>query len=606
MLNLLLAFLLLSISFAGWGIYIHRKLDIHPAFVPLFLFSSITCVVFFGGLLNIMPLMVYLLFLVGLLLFALMLFFIWKKKYYINHLLIPSSFAFVLFTVIFVFLLKGLFLIHYDDFSHWGLIVKEMSRIDGLPDSTTQVTFRNYPPGSAVFIYFVGKMIGYSESHALMAQALLIAANISVLFVFCKWRRVGHLLLTLVSSIVLLVIIKNQLYNLLVDTLLGFTALSMTIIAYYYRDNWKRSLLVNTPIAVLLILTKDSGKFFLVINLILIVWFVYSYILKEQKDKRINSKILFYVLMFITAIPLGINYLWVKYTQKAYPQAAYSSNKFVVSIDKVSNNDKSIKFKEELLRTLVKAVTDFESPLFQSIFLLNALIVIIVVVILISRTRTSILLLKLFVFSNLAFIFYLIGLYGMYLFLMPEGEANRLAGFNRYYATMIIYLIGLLMTFLSYEISRRITDEKKNILVVLLVALLFILPYREHFIAAINRPDIQSSLRLKVKESYNKVYESGTEVTNVIYYSPQSKTDSGYLKYLLKYEQLGKPYSIITDLSSEEEIVKLNNLMLKSSHLIVLDSDSTFDQFIQLKNGIKGQAVYVIKKKAENSVLDNL
>ena len=267
--------------------------------------------------------MVNLIFFIGLMYFIFCIFILWKKKFSIKSLLVPSLFSFILFTVCFVLLLQDLILIHYDNFSHWGLLVKEMFRINGLPDGTTQVTFRNYPPGSAVFIYFVGKIIGFTESHALMAQALLIAANLSVLFVFCKWKRVGHLLLTGITSIVLLVIIKNHLYNLLVDTLLGLTALSMSIIAFYYRNNWKMSLIINTPLAILLILIKDSGKFFLIINLILIVWFIYEYYFKGKHNKRVIGKIFYYVVIFLIAIPLGLNFLWIKYTQKVYPQASY-------------------------------------------------------------------------------------------------------------------------------------------------------------------------------------------------------------------------------------------------------------------------------------------
>lgn len=605
--NIYLSVILLTLSFTGWGLYIYIKLKFHPAFIPLYLFACFTCIVFVGGLLNIMPLMVNLIFFIGLMYFVFCIFILWKKKFSIKGLLVPSLFGFILFTVCFVLLLKGLILIHYDNFSHWGLIVKEMFRINGLPDGTTQVTFRNYPPGSAVFIYFVGKIVGYTESHALMAQALLIAANLSVLFVFCKWKRVDHLLLTGVTSIVLLVIIKNHLYNLLVDTLLGFTALSMSIIAFYYRNNWKMSLIINTPLAILLILIKDSGKFFLIINLILIVWFIYEYYFKGKHNKLVIGKIFYHVLMFLIAIPLGLNYLWIKYTQKVYPQASYSSNKFAVSISKVSSSEKSVDFKENLVPTIVKAVINFDSPFIQSILFLDGLIIIIALVIFLKKKRISKLMLKLFVFGNFVFLFYLVGIYFMYLYLMPEGEAARLAGFNRYYSTIVIYLTGLFMTFILYEFSRQITDKKKIIPILLIFAFLFIVPYHDNLAVALDRPDIQTSLRLKVKESNSKVYGSGTEITNVIYYSPKSKNDNGYLKYLLKYEQLGKTYSIVTDLSTQEDIEKLNELIHSSSHLIILDSDYNFIQYVgSLLKGKEMKNIYLIQRNKKEISLEPL
>ncbi len=247
---------MLALSLTGWGMYFHYKWKIHAVFIPIFLFASITCLVFCAGLLNVMPIVVYLIFSVGLILFIVFVIMFTKKKYQYKELLAPGVIFFILLSTVLVFWLKGLLLIHYDNFSHWGLIVKEMFRVDGLPDGMTTITFRNYPPGSAVLVYFINKIIGYTESHALMAQGVLIAANVSVLFVYCNWRKVNYLLLNMVLSIVLLVIIKNNLYNLLVDTLIGLIALSISVIAFYYRNDWKRSLIVNTPLILLLMLVN--------------------------------------------------------------------------------------------------------------------------------------------------------------------------------------------------------------------------------------------------------------------------------------------------------------------------------------------------------------
>lgn len=63
-----------------------------------------------------------------------------------------------------------------DEFSHWGLVVKNMCLLDDFgtaPLST--VIFRGYPPGTALFAYFLCKLGGgYSEGYALRAMALLL------------------------------------------------------------------------------------------------------------------------------------------------------------------------------------------------------------------------------------------------------------------------------------------------------------------------------------------------------------------------------------------------------------------------------------------------
>ncbi|MDE5053270.1 hypothetical protein NDK25_13595 [Niallia taxi] len=577
---------MLVLSLIGWGMYFHYKWKIHAVLIPIFLFASITCLVFGAGLLNMMPLVVYLIFSVGLILFIVFVIRFTKIKYQYKELLAPGVIFFILLSTVLVFWLKGLLLIHYDNFSHWGLIVKEMFRVDGLPDGTTTITFRNYPPGSAVFVYFINKIIGYTESHALMAQGILIAANVSVLFIYCNWRKVNYLLLNMVLSIVLLVIIKNNLYNLLVDTLLGLIALSISVIAFYYRKDWKRSLIVNTPLLLLLMLVKDSGKIFLLFQCMLILWFVYVYFLRGKPDKFKQRKILVYVLICTIVIPMATNYLWIKYTQKAYPEASYDSNKFALSVNKIAEVDKTMDFKENLAPSLIRASFNLESTLFQSILLMNVLLIVLTLTMILVKRQFPKTLVQVFTFGNFVFVLYILGIYMMYLFMMPEKEAAKLAGFNRYYSTIVIYVLGLFMTFIAYEFSKLSSKIVVNIVVAILIALVFIYPYQENFIAASKKPDVMSSLRYEVKENYAKLSKSG-KVKQVIYYSPLSQTDSGYLQYLLKYEHLSNNYKVITSVSDDAKKDEFMKSLKNSSHLVVLDTDNSFNEYF--KNLISSQ-----------------
>jgi hypothetical protein len=598
---------MLASSLTGWGMYFHYKWKIHAVFIPIFLFASITCLVFGAGLLNVMPIVVYLIFSVGLILFIVFVIMFTKKKYQYKELLAPGVIFFILLSTVLVFWLKGLLLIHYDNFSHWGLIVKEMFRVDGLPDGTTTITFRNYPPGSAVFVYFINKIIGYTESHALMAQGVLIAANVSVLFVYCNWRKVNYLLLNMVLSIVLLVIIKNNLYNLLVDTLIGLIALSISVIAFYYRNDWKRSLIVNTPLILLLMLVKDSGKIFLFFQCMLILWFVYVYYLRGKPDKLKQGRILVYVLICTIVIPMATNYLWIKYTQKAYPEASYSSNKFALSVNKITEVDKTVDFKENLAPSLIRASFNLDSTLFQSILLMNVLLIVLTLTIILVKRRFPKTIIQAFTFGNFIFVLYILGIYMMYLFMMPEKEAAKLAGFNRYYSTIVIYVLGLFMTFIAYEISKLSRKNAVNIVVAILIALVFIYPYQENIVAASKKPDVMSSLRLEVKENYAKLFKSG-DVKQVIYYSPSSRTDSGYLQYLLNYEHLSNNYKVITSVSDDAMKEEFLNSLKDSSHLVVLDTDTYFTEYFKKMISSQGkvEGAYNLSEKNHQLVIKRI
>lgn len=100
---------------------------------------------------------------------------------------------------------------------------------------------------------------------------------------------------------------------------------------------------------------------------------------------------------------------------------------------------------------------------------------------------------------------------------------------------------------------------------------------------------------------------SNSKISHVIYYSPRSKQDRGYLKYLLMYEQLSNKYSIVTSCSTEKERKALNDLIKKSSHIVVLDSDPNFNQyFSQFVSTDKVEGVYKITNTENDTTIQRL
>lgn len=585
-------FLLLSMSLMGWGMLSHHKLKINPAFLPIFIFSSITCAVFGAGLLNFMPHMVNLILYSGLVLFCIYIYFIFRKQYSVKSLFVPATVFFIVFSLYMTLLLKGVILIHYDNFSHWGLIVKEMFKINGLPDGTTMVSFRNYLPGGAVFIYFIGKIIGPDESHALMAQSYLIAANLAVLFFVCRWKKIGVILLSTIASLSLLMIIPNNLFDLLVDTLLGLTALSITVIAYYYRDNWLKSIIVNMPLFVLLLLVKDSGKIFLIINFALILWFIYVYNIKGKKQLFNQGKKLLFATVFLLVIPLFINFLWVQYVEKAYPSFNYADNKFALTEGTIKSINKSEEFISNFTPKFIEASADPKTN-FISILILDVLAIFIMLVQYLIRRKISRTLLFSTLFSNFVYVFYVFFCYLMYLYMMPEPEAIVLAGYYRYQSTMIIYFVGLMMLSIIYEWSKFSIDNNKfrfiKFVSLLGIIVLFVYPFKIYINTLTTKPVVDTSLRMHIKSEYEKVAGSasvsGVVHPKVLYYSPISEKDYGYLHYVLTYEHLSKNFTIVTKFSTEQEKENVFALMDQNDYLVVLDSDNDFNRYLSTEFG---------------------
>ena len=78
-----------------------------------------------------------------------------KFKEFIQKLLTPGIVVYLLFWLIFTFINKWRMLTGWDEFSHWGLIIKNMFIFDSYATNPQTIAwFRGYPPFTAIFEYF--------------------------------------------------------------------------------------------------------------------------------------------------------------------------------------------------------------------------------------------------------------------------------------------------------------------------------------------------------------------------------------------------------------------------------------------------------------------
>lgn len=606
MANSLWHFGLLFTSLLGWGLLTHYKLRINVAFIPIFLFSSITATLFCAGLLNILPLMANLIFFGGLILSLIFSYLLIRKKTLlkVGKLFCPSTIFFMVAIVYLMILLKGVYLTHYDNFSHWALIVKEMYLMDGLPDRTTVISFKNYPPGTAVFIYYILKIVGFAESYSLMAQGFLIVACLTVLFVFTSWKKPLQLTLTLIVAFILITINTESIFNLLVDTVLGMLAFTSAIITYYYRNNWKKIVQVNTPILILLVLVKDSGKLFLALNIILIIFFIHHYELNGKLSNIIKTKMLLKTTSLVLLIPIFLSYLWVKYTQKVY-DTSYSENKFALNFEKFNLQSESDELKNTLFPKMIDQFIDTDSSLFQIYFWLNIGMIVVAIVLAVLKKKTPKRIIFTFLYTNGAFLAYILSLFLMYLFLMPYDEAINLASYSRYLTTIILYFGGITMTTLVLELSGLNKGLNKTALTAL-IAVLFLFPINSNNAhALIQKPDLSNSIRTKVKPAVEKILSQGEPNPWIMYYSPQSKNDYGYLLYVALYDQLSKNYIIAHSCNTEEEQRHFLSGLTQSNYVVVLENDlsSCMNTFIP---AYASEGVYKVVKENDEISLELL
>ena len=79
-------------------------------------------------------------------------------------------------------------LVVWDEFSHWGRIVRYMTITDAFPNQTSPVLFPDYPYGSALFEYAMAIGNGLTESSWVFAANVLKVSGLLTLFSGLRWR----------------------------------------------------------------------------------------------------------------------------------------------------------------------------------------------------------------------------------------------------------------------------------------------------------------------------------------------------------------------------------------------------------------------------------
>ncbi|WP_100407476.1 hypothetical protein [Bacillus solitudinis] len=590
--NVFIMGILTLLSFAGFGMYLRQRYQIATAVIPLFLFSSIVLLLFIAGLLNLLLESVYVIFLAGFFLFIYSIYQVFKKRISISTFFTPPVVFFSFCCIVFAILLKGEFLLHYDNFSHWGIIVKDMVETNSLPNDSSIITYKNYPPGSALFIYYFVTLIGWTESRTLISQAILIASTLTPLFMFSTWRNSASLIGPLFVAGIVLLIDSGSIYTLLVDSLLGYLTIAIVLIAYYYRDQWRFMTFINLPILSLLILVKDSGKVFYLFILIGMVVLLYRYYRRHSLQVVRDRVVIGYTLINIVVIPFFVNLLWSKYTESAYA-SGYGENKFAVTKETFTRNNKSLEFAGDLLQDLLSASFNFSSSSFQAMFLVNVVAVLAIVLIAFLYRRFAKTLALTVLFVNISYAAYILFLYMLYLFLMPEVEAVYLAGFDRYHATMTIFYIGTLLVFIIHEVVNVQEAFHKGRawipkFVVFLACLIVMAPLLGEARSFFEHVKFAANPRMDVIELYSQLkgeedYFNTTPIT-LIYDIGES--DRGLLRHIMRYERMNEMTSINTACKSEEDLEELIEDLNQSSYLIVLKVTSDMEKCLADYNSI--------------------
>lgn len=510
----LFVFLLTMVGYFGM---LRFKFKINISFIPITVTSLIGILVFFSGILNIMKIVVFLIVALGCFCFFKYTVFIRDSRFF------KWVFLYFIMLVYFYLVFKDAYFNHYDNFSHWGVVAREILETNQFPSfKSSMIQFPTYITGSASFIYFICKVIGSN------AEGTIIFANLSIslaalfsFMCFIERKNIGFIVPITVFSVVMLTT-NIMPYDLLVDTQMPAVALAWSIIILDKKINFEKMLNISLLISAFLITIKSSAMFFVFINVVLI-WLCYR---NNVSLKLLLKKCFLILLSVFTVIKV-----WKAHTEYVFNDlnnAKHNIN-FNAYLDnfKSNGNEKNI----EIISAFIKRIISL-----QNVFILIFVGMILMAFIVTYIYKSKIIKIHLNMFVVFTYVIYELMLLLMYLFSMPYTEAKGLDGFVRYDLTINSYVLGLILVsfLINLNDQNELNKAKDNISLFLITFWLCCIGVMTH----------ASPLDLFLgQQSYNlhKAVEQNFKDNNLkvgkpgIVYIENKKISKGYAWYVSKY-----------------------------------------------------------------------
>lgn len=344
---------------------------------------------------------------------------------------------------VFVILTVNLRLIHYDNFSHWALIVKYLLTEGSFPGrDAALIPFRDYPPGSSVFIYYVCRFAGHSQGVMLLAQNSVIFAYFFAVFGIVKERRrfLLYSFLAMGCAFLSYLNLTIRINNLLVDFLLPLLAMASVAEAYRCRDEKGKLCVLEIILLGFTGIVKGTGIFFAGTAGLYVLWSMF----RTGKCGTGRSSRIFKGFLYSGLIVTGGTLPFLAWQYHLRTDLAGFHGKFEIGAAPAPEFEPAAEvFHESIVQDFLRTALDPSTRAFQ-VFVLCSLLAVAAVLYarlrMKRRWRLGWILLSAYAMTAV----YYAGMLYMYLYTMPEDEALRLAGFDRYACSIMVLFAGVL------------------------------------------------------------------------------------------------------------------------------------------------------------------
>lgn len=576
--RLILGTIIFWIMILGIKKFLENKLNIDKNFTLVLTFSTIGLLIFIAGILNIMKIVSLLLIISSILYFF---YTIYKEKPNIkkikDNILKPSNIIPIIIFTYITIIGMNMHLTHYDNFSHWGLIIKNMLLDNALPNfEDTMIMFKGYQPGSACFVYIYGLLAGKTESAMIVGHNYLTFAFLTPLFAFIKGKNkvLKNLIITMFYIFIMTISIKFN--DLLVDSMIACMAISSLGIIHYYKNDLKKAFLYALPITIFTFLIKNTGFLIGIINCIYILYLSY----KSKNIKEGWKYTLITILALVVTLLIWQGHVKLVFGEMSlYSKHSLSSDNIILSLRTKGWDKIFLLIKEYALHlfTFKNNITNIY------ILIINALLLIFAFTNKNKIERKETLFLAGIV--DILYLFYYLIIGGMYLFSMPWEEAIVFAGYERYMTTIIIVIVGIvLMYLLSYD------KKKYNLKLILVPTLLLMILSMNIFPGNVTALLGQDGYQGTLANKYDIILKNYKPSKEEIYYiySPSSKNDYSYLEFMSKYK---------LNTGNIKMIYSKEELNLKTTGTIIFIDEDKYLIEQAIKSGWKSKTQLILEKR---------
>lgn len=374
---------------------------------------------------------------------------------------------------IFCLLTLSLKLTHYDNFSHWALIVKYLLLVEELPGAeSTMIPFRDYPPGVSLIIYYICRYAGHSQGMMLLAQnGVLFACFFALAGIVEEKRR--FLLYSLLGAGCAMLFYLNltiRINNLLVDFLLPLLALAS--MAYSCREREKFRLCLGQSLLLGFTgIVKGTGLFFAGVAGVYACW----RLVQKEREKgarksaaSVSVAPIAAVLAAVLVMAASLAAPFLLWQDHVRTDLAGFEGKFQIIGDVKGDEGEGIREEGmgesvggepagedlygQITGDLIQAAIHpadraFQAFVFCSVLTAGAFLY--------ARIwlKRKWKLLRVYFLGVLMLAAYYGGMLYLYLFTMPEEEAVRLAGFSRYACSGMALFAGMLLLCLVKDVE---------------------------------------------------------------------------------------------------------------------------------------------------------